>query len=278
MILVNLRGGLGNQLFQLGAALRLSRGSISNICLNTEHLGDRSFEISKWIESNKIPSTVPKANVSLFSNPSKVFLINDAPSGPFSDQHLLDSIIDTSSVDIVLDGYFQSGLNLLSLRNHVFSSSCSESVSSFTGITSDRKKTCSIHYRSGDYFRIDVQKEIGLINLAYLDRAISNLYDKYETINIYSEPNDLLQSYAEKNGLSLQLGLPAENVFQELVTSETLVICNSSFALAAAFLSKSLQMLVRPARWSRNYLNDSLTDHFTFCEVRKLSNSFYNPM
>ena len=274
MIFVNLRGGLGNQLFQLGASLRLAKGEISNICLNTEYLGSRAFEISKWIDGSNLPAVIQRFEAGMLSNAEKTYLIKDPESGPYSDQSLLDAAVDVSKVDVILDGYFQSGLNLKSLRNYVYGGPRADCNNLFRLTMGVAEKECSIHYRVGDYENIDVQQVLGMVNLSYVDRAISIIQHKYDQINIYSEPNDLLGAYSEKRGLTLKVNLSSDEVFSKLLKSETLVICNSSFSLSAAYLSNSLKTLFRPARWSRKYGVDSLTDSLD-TDVRYVSNSFF---
>ena len=240
MIFVNLRGGLGNQLFQLGASLRLAKGEISNICLNTEYLGSRAFEISKWIDGSNLPAVIQRFEAGMLSNAEKTYLIKDPESG----------------------------------RNYVYGGPRADCNNLFRLTMGVAEKECSIHYRVGDYENIDVQQVLGMVNLSYVDRAISIIQHKYDQINIYSEPNDLLGAYSEKRGLTLKVNLSSDEVFSKLLKSETLVICNSSFSLSAAYLSNSLKTLFRPARWSRKYGVDSLTDSLD-TDVRYVSNSFF---
>lgn len=274
MIFVNLRGGLGNQLFQFGAGLRLTKGDISNIRLNVEHLGNRSYEINKWIHDTNLPPIIFRIDSESLSNDGKTYLIQDPESGPYSDQPLLDASIDTFRTNVIIDGYFQSGLNLDYLRKYAFNSARADINKVVQLSRGHTEKLCSIHYRAGDYENSDVQKVLGMINLSYIDRAISVLQDQYEQINIYSEPTDLLQTYTEKKGLSVNLNLSSEEVFSKLLTSETLVICNSSFSLSAGYLSNSVKTVFRPARWARKYGTDSLTNYLA-SDVRVLSNTFF---
>jgi hypothetical protein len=276
MVIVNLRGGLGNQLFQLGAALRLTKGVISNIHLNLEHLGNRSFELNKWIDNTNLPNAISQIEPHMLLKSSTAYVIKDPESGPYSDQGMLDTNIDPSVVDIIIDGYFQSGINLNILRKYVLEGARANLNKLFQVSAGVTTRNCSIHYRVGDYENYDVQQVMGMVNLSYIDRAISILQHTYHNINIYSEPNDLLQSYAEKKGLALHLSLTAEEVFSALLESETLVVSNSSFSLSAAYLSNSVKTLFRPARWSRKYGTDSLTDNIGM-DVRYISNTFYKP-
>lgn len=275
MIFVNLRGGLGNQLFQLGAALRLTKGDLSYIRLNVEHLGNRTYEISKWIHDTNLPPIILQIDSESLSKEGKTYLIKDPESGPYSDQTLLDANIDPARMNVILDGYFQSGVNLSSLRNHVYLGEGAKLNQVVQLSTEVKTRECSIHYRVGDYQNIDVQQVLGMVNLSYVDRALSILHDQYDQITIYSEPNDLLQAYSEKKGLVLNVSLSAEEVFSRLLTSETIIICNSSFSLSAAYLSNSVKTLFRPARWSRKYGKDNLTQSIK-ADVQFLSNSFYS--
>lgn len=275
MIFVNLRGGLGNQLFQFGAALRLAKGDVSKIRLNVEHLGNRKYEINKWIHETNLPPIILHIDSESLSNEGKIYLIKDPESGPYSDQTLLDANIDSAATNVILDGYFQAGANLSCLRDHVFLGK-DANLNKVVQLSAEVKtRECSIHYRVGDYQNLDVQHVLGMVNLSYVDRAISMLHDQFDQITIYSEPNDLLQAYSEKKGVVLNVSISAEELFTRLLTSETIIICNSSFSLSAAYLSNSVKTLFRPARWSRKYMKDNLTEGIK-ADVKFLSNSFYS--
>ncbi len=265
---------MGNQLFQLGAALRLTKGEIENIRLNVEHLGNRSFELNKWISDTNLPICISKIAPQMLLSANKAYIINDPVEGPYADQKALDTNIDTANVDVILDGYFQSGFNLQSLKQHVMHGARASLNKIYRLCSEVTSKKCSIHYRTGDYENRDVQQTLGMINLSYVDRVISILHKHYDQIEIFSEPNDLLQAYSEKKELALHLNLTAEEVFSRLLTSETIAICNSSFSLTAACLSRSVKTIFRPARWSRKYATDSLTESLGI-DVRYISNTFF---
>ncbi len=267
MIILNLKGGIGNQIFQLGAAIRLAKGNINLIKFKKDLLNEN--------QKNLLHKIFPKENLpenydnNLIQEKS-IYMVGDSSEGPFSDQENLDLDINCKENNIVLDGYFQSHDNLFHLKKWIFESQLTlvPIASSF----SDR--TLVMHYRQGDYLRRDVQKELGLINLSYIDRAISLFKEKIDKVIIHSDDMNLLNRYENLDNMEIKISENEIDSFSDFLGAKNLVIPNSTFSLAAAVISKDLNLLVRPFRWSRKYLDDDLTAGFDK-KLILLSNSFY---
>lgn len=271
MICLSLAGGLGNQLFQLGAALRLARGNTKYIKLDVTDLGGRAYELPKIIPERLLPARFSDDEVKQFKSVSPVYVIPEAEGGYFSDQKLLDLQIDFSSTNIFLRGYFQSWRNVSELKKYLnLHNSAFLNYNSLMPIE-DR---VIIHYRQGDYLKLNVQHELGLLNLSYIDRAIYNLKNKYDLFEIHSEEVGLLAAYKEKKGVKVIIDSDSIATFQTFLSAKTIVIPNSSFSLCAAYLSPFNALTLRPAVWSRKYVADDLTTDFP-STLMYLSNSFY---
>jgi hypothetical protein len=182
----------------------------------------------------------------------------------------LDFDINLIENDFVLDGYFQSYSNLFHLKKWIVENKID--IVSKSNTFSDR--TLVMHYRQGDYLRKDVQKELGLINLSNIDRAISIFKEKIDKVIIHSDDLNLLNRYENIDNLEIKISENEMDSFCDFLGAKNLVIPNSTFSLTAAILSENLNLLVRPYRWSRKYLLDDLTKGFEK-NVLMLSNSFY---
>ena len=273
MILLRLKGGLGNQLFQLGAAIRLAKNNIDQIRLDKSLLSDSQKNIINELinKSDLIPKTIENEELELFkSGVKKIFSISDSENGPFSDNSQLDWEIDFHEINILLEGYFQCDKNIYAIKKCIGKLSNNINTKEYK---EDRNKLI-IHYRQGDYFRQDVQRELGLIKLDYIDRAINFLSNDIINIEIHSDTIGILERYKNKNNIELKIGENELKTFCEFLSADILVIPNSTFSLSAALLSENIKTLIRPAYWSKKYITDNLTSNSNF-NIKILNNYFF---
>ncbi len=274
MIYVNLKGSIGNQLFQFAAALRLAKGNIDVIQFLSSNLPPRVYAIDQLMPAEFLPKLANEPAEALMKNSNAVYVLNDHNDGYCSDQALLDAHVDVTTNDILLDGYFQSGKNLSILRAYFLSTNNLYSLPLYDELRDGCSRQAIIHMCGRDYLRPDFQKELGLINLSYVDRAIALLIDEVDDFVIYTETAHPLESYKEKTFIKIGVEFDEIKIFKELLRAETLIVSNSSLSITAAAISLTIKKLIRPARWSRKYLSDSLTDKF-HSRVVVLPNSFY---
>ena len=183
MIFCTLKGGLGNQLFQFGAALRLARGDSSRIRFVPPKAGAFNLRLLDLFRV-EIPALINYDEMLDGLGGEKIALIIDHPLSPHADQQQLD--FDVASFPaVILDGYFQNCKSIKALRNFVVEGGGSQVV---FDLPADKKSNaCGVHYRMGDYQREDVQKEIGLLNPAYIDRCLARFLRLGEMVDIFTE-------------------------------------------------------------------------------------------
>jgi hypothetical protein len=85
-----LKGGLGNQLFQFGAALRLARGDIKKIKFYLDQLGHRKFRFPEIFPVEALPAILPNFEFQEIVKRGEAKLINDVNDNPYANQNLLD--------------------------------------------------------------------------------------------------------------------------------------------------------------------------------------------
>ncbi|MCF8163525.1 MAG: alpha-1,2-fucosyltransferase [Polynucleobacter sp.] len=275
MIFLCLKGRFGNQLYQLGAALRLAKKNINLIKINLRYLpnpGD--FRLNELLSKADLPEFITDAEMQLNPVNGKTYSLGDTPKGAFFDQPLLDAQIDLSSDHVVLDGYYQSGKNLAVLREFVYQAPVLSRSTLLSQIKPLPKETLVAHYRMGDYLKPDVQREIGLINLSYLDSSIEKLWDKKNELIIFSDGDEVRKRYENKNGIRVETGGSDIDTYRTMMAATTLIVPNSTFSLSAGFLSPVTKKICRPLIWSRKYLSDDLTQGIQ-PEVECISNTFY---
>ena len=272
MILLRLKGGLGNQLFQLGAAIRLSKNNIDQIRLDKSSLSDSQKNILNELlnKSDLIPKTIENEELELFkSGTKKIFSISDSENGPFSDNSQLDWEIDFHEINILLDGYFQCDKNIYALKK--YKGILNNDTSNL--FLNKNSENLVIHYQQGDYPNIDLQRELDLIKLDYIDRAI-NTFSNHRIIEIHSKTIGILERYHHKKNIELKIGENEIKTFNKFMNAQKLVISNSTFSLSAALLSDNLLHLIRPSIWSKKYIFDELTINYKK-SIHILQNSFY---
>jgi hypothetical protein len=283
MIYIALKGRLGNQLFQLGAALRLARGDVNNIQIDASNLTVQSnpnfvqasgYMLGKLLNNKILPNFIEDDRSEIFKGRA-VYKITDPDRGVMFDQVLLDTNIDLKSNDIILDGYFQSGRNLSALRTYLLSRKMSVDSVFVNHIPKKMEAQTVAHFRLGDYLLETVQREIGLLNLSYLDTAIEKYWGREQDLFIYSDGEEIKSRYEKKSKISVISGGDEINTFLNLMNCKVLIVPNSSFSLCAAFLSPTVEILVRPVRWTRNILSDQLTDGFQG-KIDFITNRFTN--
>ena len=276
MIYLCLKGGLGNQLFQFGAALRLAKLDGQRIKIDPKnlHAGGR-VHLGDVLGEEAVPEFATQHDFYESSRKSKIYAIQDTDKGPFNDQPLLDTKIDLEENDVVLDGYFQSGKNMAALRQYIKDNK--ELFSRGVVGKSQPLPAGSVvaHYRMGDYLNLDTQKNIGLINLAYLDSAIEELWDQKQDLFLFSDGEEIKKRYQSRPKIKIIIGGEVQSAFRAMLGATILIVPNSTFSLSAGFISPYVKKVCRPIRWSRNYLDDDLTLNLGSQEIR-LSNSFYS--
>jgi hypothetical protein len=273
MIYTVLKGGLGNQLFQFGAALRLAKGNIHLIkfAFNDAHI--KSHRLAELYKEDLLPDLIADEEIlKIQKNIDSILFINDAVYGEFNDCPLLDQCLDEDR-DYLLDGYFQSGKNLKALKEYIRQSNYKIKSREKTSLKNSSKIIA--HYRLGDYARPDVQANIGILNLGYLDNILATYIANGKTVDIFTDDPFLEQRFPKLAKLNIVVGGNDIDVFHAFINAETLITANSTFSLCAGLLSEGKNVIYRPALWTRNIFSDDLCLGFEDKDIRLIPNSFY---
>ncbi len=273
-VIVILKGGLGNQLFQYGAALRLVRGDISKILFCKDQLSDRMYRLPELFPSSALPVSLQKDELAERLSSCKAYMIEDVHQNPYRNQVLLDASDELLKNIIVLNGYFQSGHNLCWLVNLIDvlgGVNACPMAPHYDQIESER---LVVHMRMGDYFRQDVQRQIGLINFGYFDKVIGEALNSGREVVIYSDDPRKVRQFFAHPGIEIPDALDDIEIFRRFLGARVLVTSNSTFSLTAAYISEILLRLVRPARWAKVIVSDELLWGFRR-EVDSIPTRFY---
>jgi hypothetical protein len=269
MIIVNLKGGLGNQMFQYAFGRALSLKNEDILKLDTQSLSKakeigniyRPFDLEAFNIYKDIaaPAEVSRIQYShgLLSKLAKIFKqkVLRQSNVVFNKSFL------SLSGNQYLDGYWQSPLYFQSIRETLLVDFTLRDTPSTSGqaLQEHIKATnsVSIHVRRGDYvLNPRVLRENGICSVAYYKQAI----DEIETIQadityfVFSDDIDWVKNNLDLPGDNVKYVEDATlTVPQELYLMSQCkhnIIANSSFSWWAAWLNQNPQKtVIAPAPW-----------------------------
>lgn len=239
MIIANLKGGLGNQLFQIAAGYALAKRVGTDFAINYDfnHNCIQGFKPTKYKDNlyKNIPAT------------------NHVPRHVYAEPHFHYSEIPHHD-DVVIDGYFQSLkyfenciediLNLFEFPETCYKKQ--ERVKSIVG-----EDAVGVHIRRGDY-----KKYSNIHHLQpreYYETAIDALQCKYLLVatddwqTFYEE--QLLKKYEDSHTILSTGGCTEIDDLFLLSQCSSVVISNSTLAWWGAFLGKQNKKVFAPAKW-----------------------------
>lgn len=285
MIIVNVSGGLGNQMFQyaFGLALARSTGEKVTYILDSlsKHKSSRTFElqgvfglnppfasdadlekiIGGWRKRAWIRRAISKRSFRLLGGPH---FISESHSSAAPNLEML------SSKGAYLHGYWQSEDYFMPISNIVRESF--KFVEDLCPVNLAVRKrmnaapSIGIHIRRGDYVsNPQAASNHGVISPDHYVRAVNDLRLTMPNARIFafSDDTEWLQSFVEAHFENAEciLNNVGEKSFRdmELMTHcDALVIANSSFSWWAAWLNnKPHKIVVAPKRWFQNPNLDS---------------------
>jgi hypothetical protein len=287
---VFLTGGLGNQLFQLAAAIAVS--NINDVILHDEIGCPRLNSNGRpEIESLVLPDSVRVESVGKFNgfiskvigfnlrsgfNPRKIEAIGNGPLSAISSLILsiyfgvstrviksnslgFDARINDIKTNSVLVGYFQTYryIEKIGVENFVkFPKSNNPKVKEYAKL-SEVDAPLIVHVRLGDYRN---EPDLGVLSETYYTLAISKLWatNKFNKIWLFSdEPIFALESVPAELRSRVVLidsdGLSSVETLEVMTYGSGYIIANSSFGWWGATLRKKIDSPVcAPEPWFRN--------------------------
>lgn len=270
MVIIELNGGMGNQLFQYAAGRALAESHQVDWCLYPKvkgHQTDRNYVLDRF----NIPQQMaPSAEVRRLSYWEKglmgklAFAITEGgklyykrksfkEQGPAYDPQFFQALDD-----VYLSGHWQSPKYFNSIRELLLKQISLKEVpsSEFKSYAAQMEKgrTVSLHVRRGDYTSANYSKSLGVCPPAYYQRALNELSTVLgvEQVFIFSDDIDWVKE-------NLDLGSPCTHIEAELSDEEELllmtqckdhIIANSSFSWWGAWLDpKPDKRVIAPEHW-----------------------------
>lgn len=275
MIVVGLKGGLGNQLFQfaLGRRLAIEHGCpliLDDRALHSDPL--RNFALNQFQISQPLakPLSYPLHGVGAYLNPLYRSLPFTQPLTIANEKGFaFDSQVLEYESGTYLNGYWQSEHYFLPIRQILLtdlelakplSTAQSKLAEQIVGVNA-----VSLHIRRGDYVSDSTTNSYhGLCDLNWYYRAVEAIAQDVSNPHFYIFSDDY--EWATKN---LQLSKPTyfiepqedgyESIDMYLMSlCQHNIIANSSFSWWGAWLNQNLQKrVIAPANWFANAPHDT---------------------
>lgn len=255
MITVNIKGGLGNQMFQYACARALSLKNNDNLQLiRNESIGDiaRPFSLTAFdiqgevVTEKNVPSCL-RILSKIRQKITREFYVNFQPS------------ILNRKGEVYLDGYFQSEKYFIDFvdiirQDFILKGSLTKQAAEAAALIQASLSGISLHVRRGDYLKESDFKDIA--DKEYYKKAIDYIVEKIDNAHFFIFSDDI--EWCKSN-----LTLPSNTVFvsgPEMKDYEELtlmslcrhhIIANSSFSWWGAWLgSNPEKIVITPIRWA----------------------------
>ena len=263
MIIVKIKGGLGNQLFQyavgryvsqrFGVPLLLDVSMYSKYNLHKYRLENLNIkagmannsEIVKLRGGDSLPDRLSRKNKffrkSSFRPEHRNF--NYDPNLVYSD-------------NVYLDGYWQNELYFkdirqILLKEFVPKSGLSPNAQFYAKQISHSKNSVSIHVRRGDYLEVN---GIGVLSEDYFNKSVNKLCSSYNNLTFYVFSDDILWCKKYLNFIpNINFIENTENEVDDLFLMSLCnhnIIANSTFSWWGAWLNRfSDKCVIAPTGW-----------------------------
>lgn len=274
MILVELNGGLGNQLFQYAAGLSLARHHNVELKVNIDSFNrpneiigtQRAFDLANL---EKPPTIATKEEINAFLNQSAIRKYGEKIL-PFHKRSVYkekDITYDTcfykTGKNIYLKGNRQSEKYFLRHSEVIrealkFKGSVLEGVSDL-GAECATTESVAIHIRRGDYLTDIATDVLGLIPISHYQSALKVIGQKQRLDKVYVFSDDI--EWAKENLLleyetTYVSGNHTSNSIEDfylISQCKHQIIANSSFSWWAAWLNPNPdKIVIAPKKWFNN--------------------------
>ncbi len=272
MIVVNIIGGLGNQMFQYAFAYTLSKKNKTQLKLDIS--GFESYDLRQYLLDlfciNGEIATYEEINQLKYKKESlfaKFFRKLTRQPKPFSNAYYkesafqLDKPLTDRIENVYFEGYWQSEKYFQSYRNDLLKFFTLRNPIHAKSKQYQKKilasRSVSLHIRRGDYVSNAHTNSVhGTCKLSYYQKAISYLEDRVKKPHFFIFSDDL--TWAKQNldfikygtFIELEQNIPDHEEMYLMSQCQHNIIANSSFSWWGAWLNQNEDKnVVAPLRW-----------------------------
>jgi hypothetical protein len=274
MIITEINGGLGNQLFQYAAGLYLAlkhqtdlkvsiqfKNNDTSRKLGLSHFNTNVIEATQDEINQLYPSSAINRSIHSFLPPSfKQY---------FREKHFAyQSGFNKLGSNVYLKGYWQSERYFSTIANQVKDVFTLQThfYSNILPLIEEIKQTesVSIHVRKGDYLLHPYSDYYASLESAYYNNALAALQENLPQLKLYvftDDPKWVKENLALPIPYTLISGVQTTSMyedFQAMLTCKYHIIANSSFSWWTAWLSdRDGKKVVAPKEWFKNGPSDT---------------------
>ena len=274
MIITEINGGLGNQLFQYAAGLSLAFKHQTTLKVSIQfknkdtyrNLGLSNFNTNiieaTQEEINQLyPSSTPKRAIQALLPPQFKHY--------FREKHFAyQSGFNKLGPNVYLKGYWQSELYFSLIADQVKAKFTlkPEFYSSVQSLINEinTSESISIHVRKGDYLVHPYSDYYASLESAYYNNALAALQENLPQLKLYvftDDPKWVKENLALPIPYTLISGVQTTSMyedFQAMLSCKYHIIANSSFSWWTAWLSaRDGKKVVAPKEWFKNGPSDT---------------------
>jgi len=268
MIIANLYGGLGNQLFQYAAAYSLSKEK-NKLCGYTDYINSfykethSNFDLGSLyrLPSKKVNSLELKNKIGFISTNYYLLKINQKYLIKLPNV-LVDKKLSllSNNKNCLLNGYFQDikffhkyQREIINIYNYPSNLNLLSNDPVFSNIKNEN--SISIHIRGNDYLK---DKKRLICNLSYYQNAIRVVKNSISNPSFYLFTDDVKYSMNLMKNLNIDFTL-VSNLYGSSLNLYLMskckhnIISNSTYSWWAAFLNQNItKTVIAPQKWISN--------------------------
>jgi hypothetical protein len=265
MILIQLKGGLGNQMFQYAAARALAAKHGIKVLLDATHYREdqlRNFDLLELNVAARLASS-KEADEMRPNSPWQRVIARLTPSArktyykqPY---YHFDPDFFRLGPRIYLQGYFQSERYFQPIKDVIrqeltFRNPMPANVQELAA-QMRREASVSVHIRRGDYKNAETLRMHGMLPLSYYDEAVKGLQNDLPSPHFYIFTDDSrwVKENLDLPGATLVSGPVTHTHFEDLYLMQQCrhnIIANSSFSWWGAWLNDSPEKkVIAPKNW-----------------------------
>lgn len=251
MILIRLAGGLGNQIFQLGAGLLLAKkSSINKVVLDDSALenydAQRNNELLNFFDFSKFDiECIFQNNIFAKFRFPKILPLGFGQYPFVNDKNFQKILQNPNKTLMIIDGYFQE-----CLTQEVFDNEIELLKKIFKKDSTQVNDGCVIHIRGGDFVRLSWHS---ITPKEYYRTAIEKMKYYYDQKKFYIVTDDRKYSNSILKNLDIDyefIGGSMQKDFYSIGSFQYRVLSSSTFALWASVLGDNEHsVVIAPKEW-----------------------------
>ncbi|MFH1052416.1 MAG: alpha-1,2-fucosyltransferase [bacterium] len=263
MIIINLKGGLGNQMFQYAFGRNLALKKKTSLKLDLTYLMDRTPR--KYFQFRDYELDIFKIDAKIVND--DFIQKNNLPVLKEPHFHFFPKALSLPG-DLYLDGYWQSEKYFIENENIIkedfcFKNKLSEEVKIYAEQILNSNSVC-LHVRHGFVNNRKDRLYHGFVGIKYINKAINLINSTIENPEyfIFSDNHDWCSDNIKTDfpihHVEKEIELENKDYFQLMTLCKHYIISNSSFSWWGAWLCRNPgKIVIAPKRWFRFSMNNT---------------------